>query len=916
MAKQTVSLIDGSGFIFRAYYALPPLQGKDGTPLGAVYGFCNMLWRVISEKNSTRLAVIFDTPHKTFRNDLYSKYKANRSAPPEDLIPQFKIIREAVDAFGITRIEQKGYEADDLIATYTELSLLENWSVDIISSDKDLMQLVKNDVRMIDPMKSTIIERNEVIKKFGVPPEKVIEVQALAGDSVDNIPGVPGIGLKTASELINLFGDLEKVIENASTIKQPKRREAIQNNIENIKMSLKLVTLKNDIIIKENVKEISKNQCNTKTLLNFLDKYNINTLKKRIISQDESINIEEKDEIVKEDFSKVNYETIDSQNKLISWLNKSFESGLLVISVETDSLDAFQASLIGISLSCDPGIACYIPLAHKTIGESNDSYIKSQLKVNDVIKTLTPILKDPAVIKIGQNLKFDILVLRNYGVDQITPIDDTILLSYVLNAGLHKHNLNYLSEKYLSYKTNDLDDILGKGKNKITFDCTDIGIATNYAAEGTDITIRLWNKFKPNLIKEGLSMLYDKVEKPLIRIIVDMEKVGIKINKKRLEELSVDFLKQIKLLEKQIFNIVKKEFNIGSPKQLGEVLFVDLLLPGGKKNKLGSYSTKAEVLNDLASKGYEIPILILNWRELSKLKNTYTDSLVESINPKTNRVHTTFQMTGAQTGRLSSTEPNLQNIPIKTKNGREIRKSFISEDGYKLMCCDYSQIELRILAEIADIKTLKEAFYNGEDIHTLTASQILRIPKKEVDKEQRRKAKSINFGIIYGLSAFGLAKQIGVSRTIAKEYIESYFAQYPGIQDYMNKTTKELREKGYVKTLFGRKIHISGYNDKNAAIRGYAERQAINAPIQGTAADIIKRAMTKIPQTLKKKNLINSKMILQVHDELIFEVSNSELELCKKTLKELMETAHSPLIQISVPLKVDIGTGNNWDEAH
>ena len=905
--NNTISLIDGSGFIFRAYYALPSLTNKDGVPVGAVMGFCNMLFKFLEEKKSKKIVVIFDTARKTFRNDIYPQYKSNRGAPPEDLIPQFDLIRKAVDAFDISRVELAGYEADDLIATYAKEFSSLGWNVSIVSSDKDLMQLVNKTVQMFDPIKNKIIGENEVIEKFGVIPTSVIDVQSLAGDSTDNVPGAPGIGIKTASLLINEFGSLENLLLNFEKIKQNKRRESIRENIEKIKVSKELVTLKTDIDIAIKIDKISETNINKKKLLAFLEEHNFSHLKNRLLKNGSIESIENKISHP----SKVLYKNILTKEDLKNFTQEVNETGILSIDTETDSLRAFDAKLVGISLSCKVGSAYYIPIFHITSEPVNF------LKLDFIINSLNPILSNSSIIKIGQNIKYDLIVLQKNGFNSIYPFDDTMLMSYTLSAGLHNHNLDFLAGFYLDYKTIKFKDVVGVGKKEINFSEVDIETAKNYACEDADITLRLWGLFKNKLIQKKLYRVYENIEKPLIKVIVNMEMNGIKINETKLNLLSKSFDSQMNSLQSKIFSITNKEFNINSPKQLGEILFNELNLPGGKKNKSGGFSTNSEVLEQLANDEHKIADFILEWRGITKLKSTYTDSLVKNISNITKRVHTTFQMAGAQTGRLSSADPNLQNIPIKTKNGKEIRKSFIPEKGFKLVCFDYSQIELRLLAQIADIKPLKKAFLDKEDIHKLTASQILKIPIDEVSEDQRRNAKAINFGIIYGLSAFGLSKQIGVSRIEAKKYIEEYFLQYPGINKYMDEIKIFLNKNGYVETLFGRKINISGYQDKNTMIRNYANRQAINAPIQGTAADIIKRAMVKYFNNSNNQFFKNTRLLLQVHDELIFEIKNDHnIETAISNIKNIMVTAHEPIIAINVPITVSVGKGDNWEEAH
>ncbi len=904
--NKKISLIDGSGFIFRAYYALPPLTSKNGTPVGAVLGFCNILLKLLEEKKSDKVVVIFDSAKKTFRNSIYGAYKANRGEPPEDLIPQFEIIREAVDAFKITRVELSGYEADDLIATYANFFDEKKWSVEIVSSDKDLMQLINKNITMKDPMKNKVLGREEVFEKFGVYPNKVIDVQSLAGDNVDNIPGAPGIGIKTAASLVNEFGSLENILNNYSKIKQNKRRETIKHNIKNILISKQLVTLKSDIDIEIILENISETSVNNASLSKFFTKYGFNNLQAKIGNPQNKFYEQEKNTLVKS-----SYKTITQEKELDEIVNIIKKTGFFSIDTETDSIKANNANLVGISLAWQEGFACYIPLLHTKNISTN-----SLLNKEKVALILNPLLKNSSIIKIGQNLKYDEVVLQSNGFSDITTIEDTMLISYTLFSGLHNHNLELLCSIYLNFEKIKYKDLVGSGKKEIPFSEVSIEKATTYSCEDADYTLRLWKILKKLLIKNKLMSVYQNIEKPLVKVIADMEIKGIKVDKKGLLKLSEEFKSDILKLQKKIFNFSGEEFNINSTKQLGSILFENLDLPHKKKNKSGGFSTNSEVLELLMQEGFEIAELILKWREINKLKNTYTDSLVLNINEKTKRIHTTFQMTGAQTGRLSSTDPNLQNIPIKTENGKKIRKAFIAEEGCKLLCFDYSQIELRLLSQIAHIDSLKNAFLKNQDIHKLTASQILNIPIEKVSQEERRNAKAINFGIIYGLSAFGLAKQIGVSRNDAKKYIDEYFLMYPGIKEYMKKIKDTLHKDGYVKTLLGRKINIKDYNSKNPMIRNYAERQAINAPIQGTAADIIKRAMIKINNIKHKSEFSKTDMLLQVHDELVFETSETDMKKIKKIITNIMMNAHKPLISLDIPLAVSVGEGKNWEEAH
>ena len=907
-------LIDGSGFIFRAYHALPPLTRSDGTPIGAVLGFCNMLLRFIQESTGKAIVVVFDAGSKTFRNDLYSNYKANRSAPPDDLIPQFKLIREAVDAFGLTRVEKDGYEADDIIATYATLASKMGWQVKVVSSDKDLMQLVndKNTV-MYDPMKMIEIGSKEVFQKFGVRPEKVIQVQALAGDSTDNIPGVPGIGVKIAAELINKYGDIENLIENVDEIKQIKRKQKLKEHAEDARLSLSLVSLKKNVPLNLELDNLIFKELKFERLSKFFLEQGFQKLQSKI---DNFYNLSNKEIRNYDKKIKKSYELITDENKLIHWINSIKNIGIVSIDTETTSLLANEAELVGISLAIKPGMACYIPLGHKQLDENNKlNYIKGQLTIDFIKNKLKTLLSDKSILKIGQNIKYDITVLNNIGILDISPIDDTMLLSYVLDAGLNAHNLDDLAKLHLSYKTLSYKEVVGTGKNQISFDLVSLDVALEYAAEDADITLRLWEKFRDRISIEGMATIYETIERPLVSVIAQMEQAGILINEEHLEKLSKTLQDRLLGLERDIFNQVGKEFNIASPKQLGEVLFEEMSLPKGKKGKSGSYGTGADILEELADDGHLFPRKILNWRSIAKLQSTYTHSLIDAINKKSGRVHTSFQMTGAQTGRLSSSEPNLQNIPIRTKDGREIRKAFVAKKDFKLVCCDYSQIELRILAELADVKNLKDAFKKNLDIHLLTASEVFGIPISQIDSSVRRNAKAINFGIIYGQSAFGLSRQIGVSQREAKEYIDSYFFRYPGIREYMQNTKEFAYQEGLVKTLFGRRIHVKGVLSKNPMERRYAERQAINAPIQGSAADIIKRAMIKLASVFKQKSL-NCKILLQVHDELIIESSISDSKECGELAKKVMEEATLPRIQLEVPLVVDVGIGDTWEEAH
>ena len=922
--KRSLTLVDGSGFIFRAYYALPPLTRKDGTPINAVMGYCNMIWRLIAETKTDSLAVIFDTASKTFRNEIYKEYKANRSEAPEDLVPQFSLIREATKAFNIPYIELAGYEADDIIATYASQASSEGWKVDIISSDKDLMQLVNDNVKMIDPMKMITIDKEQVFKKFGVYPDRVIDVQALAGDSTDNIPGVPGIGIKTAAELINHYGDLESLLTRAHEIKQPKRKENLVNFADLARISMKLVTLSDDVKEIENFKKFKRQDIDLNKLKTFLLEQGFNSLIGRLPNEDGFIESksayvalpQDKEEKQSKLDIDINYKLITEEKDLINWVRGVYLKGIVAVDTETTSIDSVSAELVGVSLSFEPGNAIYIPLAHKSKEGAIIAEEIKQIDANKALSILKPVLEDPSIIKIGQNIKYDMTILKNAGNINIYPIHDTMLMSFVLDAGKHiGHGMDALAKAHLNISTISYSEITGKGKEQVTFDHVSLDKALVYAAQDADITLRLYLNFNRRLIKEKMVTLYESIERPLPSVISNMERNGVGIDPSYLKGLSAAFFKKMIPIQEKIFVLAEEDFNIASPKQLGEILYNKLGLKGGKKGKSGLYSTSAEVLEKLGQDGNEICKLVISWRGLQKLKSTYSDALVEQINPSTNRVHTHFQMTGAMTGRFSSSNPNLQNIPIKSEDGRAIRKAFIAQKGKKLIAFDYSQIELRLLAEVAKIDPLIEAFKNGIDIHKLTASQVFGIKPEDVTGEMRRNAKAINFGIIYGQSAFGLAKQLNISRTEAKEYIDSYFFQYPGIKKYMENTQDFARRNGYVETVFGRRCYVPSINDKNPMRRAGAERQAINAPLQGAAADIIKRSMKNIPEILNDHK-IDAKLILQVHDELIFECAEIEADRLIPIIKSIMVNAPNPSFKMIVPLEVEAGIGNNWDEAH
>ncbi len=913
-------LIDGSGYIFRAYYALPPLSRKsDGMPTGAVSGFCSMLFKLLEDSKSndnkhkpTHFAVIFDSARKNFRNEIYSEYKANRSDAPDDLIPQFEFIRKSVKAFNLPSIELINYEADDLIATYVEQILKEGAKATIVSSDKDLMQLYKKNIRIYDPMKNKFISNEDVNNKFGVNPDKVIDVQALAGDSSDNVPGVPGIGVKTAAELINQYGNLENLLKNADKIKQNKRRETLIQNKDKAIVSKKLVTLKKDVPVKNKISEFELKEIDKNKLYSFLREMEFNRLLSSVISTYGEIEfLNNKKDFDKEEknykISNKNYELIKSEEDIDKWLKEAEESGEIAVDTETSSLDPHQAKLVGISFSSKIGKACYIPIGH-TEGKN--------LEEKKVIKKIKSVLEDKSIKKIGQNIKFDYIIFFHRGI-KMNAMEDTMLMSYVLDAGKNRHNMDVLSEIHLDHKTIAFKDIVGTGKKQINFSEVKVDIAKDYAAEDADITFRLYKIFSKNIKLEKLLNIYEIFEKPLIKILALMEIYGVKVDQKFLQLLSSKFEKKISNLEKEIYKVAKKEFNIGSTKQLGEVMYNEMKISSLKKTKKGSYATSAQVLEDLAFKGHKLPKLVLDWRQVTKLKNTYSDSLQEHINFETKRVHTSFLLAATSTGRLASSDPNLQNIPIKSEDGKEIRRAFVAEKNNKLISADYNQIEMRILADLADVKELKKAFKNKEDVHSLTASQVFNTNIAKVDSDMRRKAKAINFGIIYGISQYGLAKQIGVSNVEAEEFLNSYFLKFPEIKEYMVSTIKFCRKSGYVSNIFGRRTHITGINDKNFNIRNFQERAAINAPIQGSASEIMRMAMIRVSKKLDEIKEPTCKILLQIHDELIFEVHKDDIKKYSQIIQEEMSSVkNSNLHSFSIPLLVDINAGNNWGDLH
>jgi DNA polymerase I len=912
-------LIDGSGYIFRAYYALPPLSRKsDGLPTGAVSGFCSMLFKLLedsraddSQHKPTHFAVIFDSARKNFRNDIYNEYKANRSEAPDDLAPQFEYIRKSVKAFNLPSIELLNYEADDLIATYAKQIVEAGAKVTVISSDKDLMQLVSNKVRLFDPMKSKVLGEKEVIEKFGVKPSQVIDVQSLAGDSSDNVPGVPGIGIKTASELINKYKTLDILLSKAKEIPQNKRRETLLENKDKAILSRKLVTLKNDVPVKDKLDSFIMKQVNKDILFNFLREMEFN----RLLSQAISFYGESKEDGARQKNNNINilkintknYESIVDEKNLNKWIKILDEQTVISVDTETSSLNPTEADLLGVSFSYAANKACYIPLFHKGTKCLNKDL---------VLKKIKPILEDTSIKKVGQNIKFDYKVLKQNGIE-INSIEDTMLVSYTLDAGTNRHNLDTLSEIHLSHKTISYKELVGTGKKQLNFSEVELSKATEYAAEDADVTLRLYNHLVLRLNEEKLNKIYESFEKPMVKLLAKLEFNGIKVDNLYLKKLSKKFQEKLTKIEKEIHKIAGKNFNIGSPKQLGEIIYNELKIAKLKKTRKGSLATNANILEDLASQGHKFPSLILDWRQLSKLKNTYSDALQEHIDKKTKRVHTSFLLAATNTGRLASSDPNLQNIPIKSEDGKEIRKAFIVDKKNILISADYNQIEMRILADMADVRELKKAFKNNEDIHALTASQVFNLPINKVNEDLRRKAKAINFGIIYGITQYGLAKQISVSNQEALEFINSYFKKFPEIKDYMNSTVKACRKQGYVNNIFGRRIHLGGINDKNFSVRSFQERAAINAPIQGSAADIIRLAMIKIDQMIEENKKFQARMLLQIHDELIFECFEKDKILVKKTIKDAMvSVSNSEYHMFSIPLEVSINSGYNWGDAH
>lgn len=953
-------LVDGSAYIFRAYHALPPLTRKsDGLPVGAVAGFCNMLWKLLALAEDTSLgekpthfAVIFDASSKTFRNEIYGEYKANRSETPEDLIPQFAVIRDATRAFNVASIEKHGFEADDLIATYARQAEEMGAHVTIVSSDKDLMQLVTEKIIMFDQMKDKIIRTADVIEKFGVGPEKMIDLQALAGDSTDNVPGVPGIGAKTAAQLLLEFGDLETLLGRAGEIKQNKRRENLIEFADQARLSKRLVELEQNVPVDATLDDMAVEGVDGPKLVAFLKGMEFTTLTKRVAEATETVaeaidatkvsvdhwegnaaldaasaksNAENSPTAMTEALKaaafgqKIDhdlYERITDLDTLTAWCDAARDQGFVSFDTEATSLDAMQADLVGVSLALAPGKAAYIPLQHKSGMDDllGGGMVEGQIPLRDAVSVLKPLLEDSAVLKIAQNLKYDALLLSRYDINVVS-FDDTMLLSYALDTGRGGHGMDELSQRWLDHTPIPFKAVAGSGKNMITFDQVPLEAATAYAAEDADVTLRLWQVLKPRLAADGMTRVYESLERPMVPMLMRMEKRGISVDRQMLSRLSGEFAQGMAGLEAEITELAGERFNIGSPKQLGDILFGKMSLPGGKKTKTGAWSTSASVLEELAAEGHELPRKIVDWRQLSKLKSTYSDALPGFINPDTKRVHTSYSLASTTTGRLSSSDPNLQNIPVRTESGRKIRQAFIAEPGNKLISADYSQIELRVLAHIADIPQLKQAFADGLDIHAMTASEMFGVPIEGMDPMVRRQAKAINFGIIYGISAFGLANQLSISRSDAKSYIDTYFERFPGIRTYMEDTKAFARTHGYVETIFGRRAHYPEINSKNPNMRAFNERAAINAPIQGSAADIIRRAMVRMEEALTKTTL-SAQMLLQVHDELIFEVPEEEVDATIPVVRDIMEQACLPLIDLSVPLQVDARAADNWDEAH
>ena len=960
-------LIDGSGYIFRAYHALPPLTRKsDGLPVGAVQGFCNMLWKLLKETNAgqkpTHLAVIFDHSSKSFRNAIYPEYKAHRPEPPADLRPQFGLIRQATRAFNVACVEQENYEADDLIATYARQAVEAGATCRIVSSDKDLMQLIRPGVALYDTMKDREVGEAEVLEKFGVAPEKVVDIQSLAGDSVDNVPGVPGIGVKTAAQLITEYGDLETLLARAPEIKQQKRRENLIQFADQARISKRLVTLDDQVPVTHDVGSFAVDTPRASQLIGFTKALEFTSFTKKVAgeldcdsSAIEPVPVEvkfwppegmelpqapapkprrEKAEdaapsaaaeqapsanesaLLAIPFQHGDYETVTSLSALSKWVDAAREQGFVALDTETDSLDSMQANLVGVSLALAPGKACYIPLQHKATGGGlfGGDLVEGQIPLQQAIAILKPVLEDSSVLKIGQNLKYDMEVLKRHGI-AVAPIDDTMLMSYVLESGDVGHGMDELAKRHLNHTCIAFKDVAGSGKSMITFDRVPVDRATHYAAEDADVTLRLWLLLKPRLAAARKITVYETLERPLVPVLAAMEMEGILIDPELLRRLSNELATSCAAIETDVYALAGERFNIGSPKQLGDILFGRMGLPGGRKTATGAWSTDSDALEDLAAQGIELARRVLDWRQLSKLRSTYTDALPNFINPQTKRVHTSYSLAATSTGRLASTDPNLQNIPVRTEEGRKIRSAFVAPEGSKLISADYSQIELRVVAHVADIPQLKKAFAEGQDIHAMTASEMFGVPVEGMDPMVRRRAKAINFGIIYGISAFGLANQLGIGREEAGEYIRTYLKRFPGIRDYMEATKQAARDQGYVETIFGRRMHFPRIKSPNPSERAFLERASINAPIQGAAADIIRRAMIRMPDALSEAGLA-ARMLLQVHDELIFECPDAEAENTMAVVKRVMVSAPEPAVKLSVPLQVDARAAQNWEAAH
>jgi DNA polymerase-1 len=914
MSSNHLYLVDGSGYIFRAYHRLPPLTNKHGQPAGAVYGFTTMMWKLVEELHAaegpTHMAVIFDASSKTFRNDMYDQYKAHRPPPPEDLVPQFPMIRDATRAFSLPCIEEEGLEADDIIACYAKAALGVGWKVTIVSTDKDLMQLIEPGLDLLDTMNNRRLGRDHVLEKFGVEPEQLGDVLALMGDSVDNVPGVPGVGPKTASELIRTYGDLEGVLAAAPTIKKPKLSQSLIEHADNARLSRELVRLVCDRDLPQPLDELALKGLPKEPLQDFLMHHGFRSLLLKLGGEEASAQLPARVEDAIP-FNHKDYETVITEADLDRWIADAFAAGVVAVDTETDDVDCIRANLVGISLATAPGKACYIPVGHGRGGEDLLTERPQQLPHPLVLAKLKPLLEDPAVLKIGQNLKYDLIMFRRAGID-VAPYDDTMLLSYDLDAGLGGHGMDELAKRHLDHACIEFKDVCGTGKNQISFDRVPIDRATEYAAEDADVTLRLWQRLKPRLVREAANRVYELVDRPLVPVLAEMERAGILVDRGELHRLSTEFGEEIIRLEAQVYEAAGGPFTIGSPKQLGEVLFDRLGLAGGRKGKSGVYSTDVNELERLAAEGVEVARLVLDWRQLTKLKSTYTDALQQQINPATDRVHTCFSLAVAQTGRLSSTDPNLQNIPIRSEHGRRIRHAFVAPPGHVLLSADYSQIELRLAAHMADVPQLREAFAQGHDIHNLTAEELFGV----VDRDTRAKAKTINFAILYGISSWGLAGRLGVDRGEAQAIIDRYFDRFPGVKNYMAETINQLREKGYVTTLFGRKTHLPGIKGKTVGERQSAERQAINAPIQGTSADIIKRAMARMGPALDAAGLSQVRMLLQVHDELVFELPEGDVEAAKPVIERVMAEAAEPHVTLSVPLGIEMGAGRSWGDAH